>query len=87
MHVEVEGSISAAASVHPTKNEMANARQPDKDWRSDLYVVSRIELVQDEAGAWSGIGGVADVHEDWSPDEDDLTATEFVYRVPEPRQP
>jgi hypothetical protein len=82
VHVEVKGSTSSAATVHLTKNEIADARQPGKDWRSDLYVVSRIELIRDDAGAWSGVGGVPEVHEDWSPDEDDLTATDFVYCVP-----
>jgi len=86
VHVEVKGSISAAVSLHLTKNEIADTRQPGKDWRSDLYVVSRIVLVQDEAGTWSGIGGVPEVHEAWSPDDADLTATDFVYRVPRPKR-
>lgn len=86
VHVEVKGSVSAADSVHLTKNEIADARQPGKDWRSDLYVVSQIELIQDGAGAWSGIGGLPEVHVDWSPDDDDLTATDFVYRLPRPRR-
>lgn len=84
VHVEVKGSTSAAASVHLTKNEIADARQPGKGWRSDLYVVRWIELVQDNVGAWSGIGGDQEVHVNWSPHDDDLTATDFVYRVPSP---
>lgn len=85
VHVEVKGSISVAATVHLTKNEIADTRQAGKVWRSDLYVVSQIELVRDGAGVWSGVSGVPEVHMDWSPEDDDLVATDFVYRVPRPQ--
>jgi len=82
IHVEVKGSTSAATSVHLTRNEISDARQEGKTWRSDLFIARRIELRAISAGAWAGYGGDVECIEDWHPEDKDLEATDYVYRVP-----
>lgn len=82
IHVEVKGSTTAARSVHLTRNEISDARQEGKTWRSDLFIARRIELRAADAGAWAGHGGEVECFEDWYPDDKDLEPTDFVYRVP-----
>ena len=82
IHVEAKGTTSSGSSVHLTRNEVADAREAGKSWRSDLFVVSGIELRQDASGAWLARGGEAALFERWSPSDEDLTPTDFVCRLP-----
>lgn len=81
VHVEVKGSLGSAMTVHLTRNEVADARS-DGTWRSDLYIVSGISLIQDAMGVWAANGGAARCIEDWCPLDDDLTPVEYLYTVP-----
>lgn len=81
VHVEVKGSLGPATIIHLTRNEIADARHGGP-WRSDLYIVSGIQLNQDATGAWAAAGGVARWIEDWKPLDGDLTPTDYVYAVP-----
>ena len=82
VHVEVKGSVSAASTVHLTRNEIADARLEGKTWRSDLFVVSGITLLPQAPGTWRGAAGVPELFEGWCPLDDDLVPTDFVYRLP-----
>ena len=82
IHVEVKGSIGSARTVHLTRNEVDDARNAGA-WRSDLFIVSRIALVEASHGqGWVASGGAPEVHEAWSPMDEDLVPTDFEYRVP-----
>lgn len=82
VHVEVKGSIGAATTVHLTRNEVNDARNAGA-WRSDLFIVSRIALIEATQGeGWAACGGISEVHEAWSPSDEDLVPTDFEYRVP-----
>ena len=81
VHVEVKGSLGSAMTVHLTRNEVAHARS-DGTWRSDLYIVSGISLIQEAMGVWAAKGGAARYIEDWSPLDDDLTPIDYLYTVP-----
>jgi len=81
VHVEVKGSLGSAATVHLTRNEVADARG-DGPWRSDLYIVSGIRLTQCPFGAWVAAGGIARCIEGWCPRDEDLTPTDYSYVVP-----
>lgn len=79
VHVEVKGTTGTGDTVILTKNEVMDARDPA--WRSDLYLVHGIELRLSNTG-WIGIGGTAEHIESWSPEDEDLDATQFDYHVP-----
>jgi hypothetical protein len=82
VHVEVKGSVGPARTVHLTRNEVNDARAGEA-WRSDLYIVSNIELVSaPSSDSWSASGGAWRLFADWCPKDDDLRATDFAYRVP-----
>ena len=81
IHVEVKGSVGNATMVRLTRNEVQDARHRS-GWRSDLFVISEIELY-DHAGTWSAQGGKQRWYKDWSPLDQDLVPTEFEYRLPE----
>jgi len=82
VHVEVKGSLGSAKTVHLTRNEVADAKS-DGSWRSDLYIVSGISLIQDATGQWTAKGGAARCIENWRPLDDDLTPIEYLYAVPD----
>jgi hypothetical protein len=82
VHVEVKGSIGPALRVHVTSNEVADARAAGPSWRSDLFIVSGIELNEASDGSIAALGGVPRVIEGWCPAEGDLRATDYVYDVP-----
>lgn len=82
VHVEVKGSVSATTTVHLTRNEIADARQDTKTWRSDLFLVREIRLLPMAPGTWRGTAGVPALFEDWCPLDEDLVPTDFVYRLP-----
>ena len=79
IHVEVKGTRGDGKYVILTRNEKKDARDPT--WRSDLYVLSEmiLEIVDDK---WVGKEGKTKIIENWIPHDDDLTPTQFEYRVP-----
>jgi hypothetical protein len=61
VHVEVKGTTQDSGTVQLTRNEVRDANGGG-DWRSDLYVISNISLLQHKEGEWwhsaaSGSGG------------------------------
>ena len=79
VHVEVKGTTGDGSRVVLTRNEVRDARDPA--WRSDLFVVSGVELSLED-GEWVGHGGEILRIEGWSPAEKDLVPTQFDYSVP-----
>lgn len=79
VHVEVKGTTRDGSRVVLTRNEVLDAQDPG--WRSDLFVVSGIEL-RLENGGWVGHGGEVLRIEAWSPAEEDLVPTQYEYSVP-----
>lgn len=79
VHVEVKGTTGNGSVVILTKNEVKDAR--DDSWRSDLFIVKNIVLTAD-GDSWSPSGGDDVLYEAWVLDEEDLEASEFMYRVP-----
>lgn len=79
VHVEVKGTTRDGSRVVLTRNEVLDARDPA--WRSDLFIVSGIEL-RLENGKWIGHGGEVFRIEGWSPAEKDLVPTQYEYSVP-----
>jgi hypothetical protein len=79
VRVEVKGTVGAGEYVLVTANEVENSR--GRDWRTDLFVVSNIELTY-ENGEYLASGG--DIHSirDWTAEPQDLTPTQYRYRVP-----
>ena len=78
--VEVKGTRSGGETVFLTKNEVAHAR--DHKDRSMLFVLHHIHLEGPDA-ALDVSGGIQTVIYPWSPDEADLKALNYEYRVPE----
>lgn len=81
IHVEVKGSVGNATTVRLTRNEVQDAKYR-AGWRSDLFVISEIKLFK-VADAWVAQGGKQRWYKDWSPQDQDLVATEFEYRLPD----
>ncbi len=79
LHVEVKGTTTDGANVRLTSNEVDDARNPN--WRTDLFVVSDIELARGPKGL-SLSGGRSLVIENWSPEANRLAPKEFIYSVP-----
>lgn len=79
IRVEVKGSRGDANEVEVTIGEVENAR--GAQWRTDLFVVSRIEIVHGDAGPVAA-RGMCKVVEGWRADPADLTPTRFRCRVP-----
>lgn len=79
LHVEVKGTTGSGETVTLTKNEVNDAR--DGGWQSDLFIAYQIDLIQVD-GEWVASGGEIKHLEKWAPDDRDLTATEYEYRVP-----
>jgi hypothetical protein len=79
IRVEVKGTCGSGDRVKLTIGEVTNAR--GDGWRTDLFVVSRIE-VQGEQRSSVAVGGEPRVVEGWKPVSTDLTPLTFEYRVP-----
>lgn len=80
IHVEVKGTVGDGKCVHLTRNEVHDARH--KQWRSDLFIVSKVELRTEADGVWRASAGLIRILEDYSPADADLTPIDFEYRVP-----
>lgn len=81
VHVEVKGSVGQARTILLTKNEVLHARDSD-GWRTDLVIVSCIDLERKAAGGWVASGGQLRCIEEWLPADSDLVPTQFEYQVP-----
>ena len=76
LHVEVKGSRHRLDAIIVTKNEVADARDPA--WRSDLFLVEKINLDKD----YKASGGNTRRLENWYPQNSDLTALQLRYKLP-----
>lgn len=79
IRVEVKGTRGDGSSVEMTIGEIENAR--GVDWRTDLFIVSEIEVLRD-ADAVEGVGGSQRVLEGWKPNMGDLSPTRFRVELP-----
>lgn len=77
--VEVKGTTQAPHSVNVTANEVESAR--DNDVKTDLFVVYDITVYK-QAGDFYSEGGDVRLIEDWHPNDEHLTPTQYVYRLP-----
>jgi hypothetical protein len=78
-HVEVKGSTMVLSAVELTVNEVAHAsnHQP-----TDLFVVDRIEAVEQADGTYVTSGGLSRIWRDWAPAEMHLSPTRYAYALP-----
>ena len=80
IHVEVKGSRQRLEAIIVTIGEVRNAR--DSAWRSDLFLVEGIILESAGKGGHKASGVVCRVQRNWVPDDQDLTPTQYRYRLP-----
>ncbi len=79
VRVEVKGSRGDATTVEVTIGEVENAR--GTGWRTDLFIVSQIDIVRSEEGPEAS-GGTACVVEGWKANPEGLSPTRFRCTVP-----
>lgn len=79
VRVEVKGTLGTGERVILTTKEVQNARG-DK-WRTDLFIVSEIRL-EEQHGQFIASGGRTRVIQGWAPLDEDLTPTQYRYKVP-----
>lgn len=84
LRVEVKGTTGEAGTVQVTINEITNART----FSADLFIVHNITLDSYESPEtgqvdYIGVGGTSRILPNWEPEDDDLTAKAFQYRVPQ----
>jgi Domain of unknown function (DUF3883) len=80
VRVEVKGSIGDGAEVFLTAGEIEHAR--GSGVRTDLFVWGNVKIVGD-GNEVRGIEGRLVFHfERWKPSDDDLTPTQYRYRLP-----
>lgn len=80
LHVEVKGTRSTGEEVKLTGNEVRHARYGCSANHA-LFVASHIQVGPYPQHQCSG--GWTNWHRPWSPDDDDLTVTEYRYRLPD----
>jgi hypothetical protein len=80
IRVEVKGTLGAGDCILLTANEVANAM--GSDWRTDLFVVSNIQLTEQD-GEFIASGGSARIIRGWIPSAEDLTPTQYRYKIPD----
>lgn len=90
VRVEVKGTQRDGEEVILTKGEVENALgQKGDEYRVDLAVVTGIQVEMDASGNWSVTrdGALLPGHpiQDWKPSEDDLTPTQYRYKIPHQR--
>lgn len=82
LRVEVKGTTGGAGEVELTVNEVSSARNHP----SELFVVSNIcapkKTDQDGEVWYPTSGGEARVIRNWQPDDADLSASKYRYRIP-----
>lgn len=79
IHVEVKGTTTDGSEVELTIGEVKDAR--NKSWRSDLFVVSNIELTP-LGKTYIPSGGEEFFFANWRPEVKDLEAIRYRYKVP-----
>jgi hypothetical protein len=79
VRVEVKGTRSDGDEVLVTSAEVLNAR--GERWRTDLFIVRNIRLVQEHGVEPVALGGDLRIIEGWAPHEDDLMPTQYRYFV------
>lgn len=79
VRVEVKGTLGTGEQVILTTNEVKNARSDG--WRTDLFIVSGIKL-EERDGQFIASGGKKRVIRGWKPLDEDLTPTQYRYKVP-----
>lgn len=76
----MKGSRYPLEAVIVTANEVGDAR--DLSWRSDLFLVDKIDLASDGKGGYLAKGGRRRLQRSWAPEDKDLSPTQFRYRLP-----
>lgn len=79
VRIEVKGTLGTGEQVILTTNEIQNAR--GDGWRTDLFIVSGIKL-EERDGQFIASGGRTRVIRGWRPLDEDLTPTQYRYKVP-----
>ena len=77
--VEVKGTRGLGDKVILTINEVKSAKETDT--RTDLVVVHSIN-VDKQGDEIVASGGEVELYQNWVPYDDDLTPTQFEYKVP-----
>ena len=75
IRVEVKGTATSGEKVFLTKNEVINAREN----RTDLFILFNIKV---DRKSYIASGGEKKHIEGWCPEDKDLLAIQFEYRVP-----
>lgn len=83
LHVEVKGSTRSLTSVILTRNEVQHARATVG---TELLVVDDIKLTTDPKGKPILTGGRQRCWRGWSPADQDLTPTVYLYTLPAPQR-
>ena len=78
LHIEVKGSTGAANAVELTANEVTHARAGIP---TDLAVVDEIRWIRSGDTIQTSGGRYRSWH-NWQPAEEDLTASQYRYRLP-----
>ena len=87
VRVEVKGTSGEGTTVEVTRGEVENAR--GTDWRTDLFVVSKIKVATVKGKPVASGGKVCPI-ENWQPAKEDLLAIRFRCKVrvpPRARRP
>jgi hypothetical protein len=79
IRVEVKGSMGSVAAIQLTVRELSNAQ--GGPWRTDLFVVSNIQLERGPEGP-QALGGEVRIFTNWRPEERDLHPLIFRCRLP-----
>ena len=77
--VEVKGTTQSPQSVNVTANEVKSAR--DSESETDLFVLHGINAFK-ESGEFRAEGGESIILTNWIPEDEQLTPTAFIYRLP-----
>ena len=78
--IEVKGTTQSPLSVNVTANEVESAR--GLDCETDLFIVYGITVYK-ELGEYRAEGGDTKILTNWIPEDEQLTPTQFVYRLSE----
>ena len=78
--VEVKGTTQEAKSVNVTANEVDSAC--DDNSVTDLFVVYNITVYKKSAD-YRAEGGEIRIVDNWVPEQDNLSATQYIYRLPD----
>ena len=78
--VEVKGTTTAGSSVFLTAGEVRHARESGV--RMELFVVSHVQIEVQSDGSAKATGGRERVWRNWMPEDSDLEAIEYRYRLP-----